>query len=243
MKKTLGMMVLIAGGLAYAQTDSRRATMKGSRGDTGKCTIEVNVDGVAEVEILGDRAELHTLAGAPANWVRFECNDTLPRFPDDFRFSGIDGRGRQTLIRDPRENRGVAVVRLEDSKGGREGYTFDIEWRGYANSSVNGRGQRPGNGGGFGNLSRRYNTDENVNGVGLERAADVCVDAVRTKANRDYGYRNIDVGRVSIDTNPSRRDWVVGRFTYRRGLSTDEYEFGCAIDNNGRVRNIEIRRW
>ena len=29
-----------------------------------------------------------------------------------------------------RGGRGVAVVRIEDQKGGREGYTFDLEWRG-----------------------------------------------------------------------------------------------------------------
>src|SRR5262245_10328869 len=85
---------------AYAQSDSRRANIRGSRGDTGKCTIEVNVDGVAEVEIQGDRAIVHTVAGAPSNFVRFDCNDTFPRYPDDFRFRGIDGRGRQSLIRD-----------------------------------------------------------------------------------------------------------------------------------------------
>jgi hypothetical protein len=206
--------------------------MKGSRGDSGKCTIEVNVDGVAEIEIVGDRGELHTVAGAPANWVRFECNDTLPRVPEDFRFKGIDGRGRQTLLRDPTANRGIAVIRIEDPKGGREGYTFDIEWRGYANSITN-RG------------AGRYDPKsyENGNGANAGRAIDACIDAVRDRANRDYGYRNIDIGRVAFD-DPGRRDRVTGRFTYRRGLTTDEFEFSCSVDrNSGRVRNVEIRRW
>src|SRR5712692_9292075 len=90
------------------------------------------------------RSLLHTLTGQPSQWVRFECNDTLPRQPDDFKFSGIDGRGRQTLIRDPRGNRGVAVIRIEDPKSGSEGYTFDIEWRGFGNN--NGRGRYEENG-------------------------------------------------------------------------------------------------
>jgi hypothetical protein len=241
MTRHWGGLILVAAfaASAWAQTDSRRATFKGSRGDWGKCTIEVNVDGVAEIEILGDRGELHTVAGAPANWVRFECNDTLPRGPEDFKFSGIDGRGRQTLLRDPRGNRGIAVVRLEDPKGGREGYTFDIEWRGYANSVTGG----PGNGGrDFGRYDpNRY--DDRTRG-GTARAIDQCTEAVRAKANRDYGYRNIDIARVGFDDNPGRRDWVVGRFTYRRGLTTDEFEFSCSVDlNNGRVRNVDIRRW
>src|SRR5437016_668364 len=84
-----------------AQTSSRTATKTGSRGDRAKCTIEVIVDGVAEIEIQGDRGILHTLAGQPAQWVRFECSDTLPRQPLEFKFSGVDGRGRQSLIRDP----------------------------------------------------------------------------------------------------------------------------------------------
>ena len=142
MRKSLGFVILLVAGTALAQSDSRQASMRGSRGDSGKCTIEVNVDGVVEVEISGTRANLHTLQGIPGRFVRFECNDTLPRYPDDFKFSGIDGRGRQTLIRDPRENRGIALIRLEDPKGGSEGYTFDIEWRGYASSLLVRRSQR-----------------------------------------------------------------------------------------------------
>ncbi len=219
-----------------AQSSSRTASRSGFRGDHGKCTIEVNVDGVAEVEIQGDRGILYTLTGAPAQWVRFECNDTLPRVPDDFRFSGVDGRGRQTLIRDPRGNRGVAVIRIEDNKGGREGYTFDIEWRGYANSSVNdGRfGDRGGFPGGF---------DRN-NDAGAGRAIEVCKDAARDRANRQYGYRNIEFGRVGIEDNRGRNDSVRGRFIYRRGFSQEEFEFACSVDlSSGRVRNVELRRW
>jgi hypothetical protein len=104
--------------------------MTGSRGDRGKCTIEVNVDEVAEVEIYGDSGRLRTLAGQPSEWRRLECSDPLPRNPSDFQFTGVDGRGRVELVRDPRRNGGVAVVRIEDPKSGREGYTFDLEWRG-----------------------------------------------------------------------------------------------------------------
>ena len=49
--------------------------------------------------------------------------------PRGFRFAGVDGRGRQELVRDPR-NGGAAVVRIEDSQGGSEGYTFDLFWGG-----------------------------------------------------------------------------------------------------------------
>ena len=97
--------------------------------DRGKCTIEVVVDGTAEVEIRGDQGTIRNLAGRPAEWRRFECNAPLPRNPVGFRFAGVDGRGRQQLMRDPRKG-GVAVVRIEDSQGGSEGYTFDLFWGG-----------------------------------------------------------------------------------------------------------------
>jgi hypothetical protein len=217
-----------------AQSSSRTATRTGVRGERGKCTIEVNVDGVAEIEIQGDRGILHTLTGAPAQWVRFECSDTLPRQPDDFKFSGVDGRGRQSLLRDPRGNRGVAVIRIEDPKGGSEGYTFDLDWRGYANSSINN--------GRFGE-DRRDPFDRNSD-AGAGRAIEVCKDAVRERANRQYGYRNIDFGRVDIEDNRGRKDSVRGRFIYKRGFSQEEFEFACSLDlASGRVRNVELKRW
>jgi len=111
------------------QVAAFRAQIRGG-GDHGKCTIEVDVDGVAEIEIQGDQGRMRTLSGNPSGWRRMECNEPLPPNPQGFRFSGVDGRGRQTLLRDPSSNRGVAVVRIEDPQGGHEGYTFDLEWGG-----------------------------------------------------------------------------------------------------------------
>jgi hypothetical protein len=127
--------IALAGGILLAapvfaqQVSTYRAQIRGG-GDHGKCTIEVDVDGVAEIEIQGDQGRMRTLSGNPSGWRRMECNQPLPPNPQGFRFSGVDGRGRQTLLRDPSSNRGVAVVRIEDPQGGHEGYTFDIEWGG-----------------------------------------------------------------------------------------------------------------
>jgi hypothetical protein len=111
----------------FAQ-NQRQATIVGGGGpDRGKCTMEVVVDDVAQVEIRGTTATLRTLSGQPAQWRRFECTGAMPANPANFRFSGVDGRGRQELTRDPR-NGGVAVVQIEDKEGGAEGYTFDINW-------------------------------------------------------------------------------------------------------------------
>ncbi len=144
MKKTF-LLLCVVGLQAADVTDQREAEIRGGGGE-GKCTIEVEIDDVAEVEIFGRRAQIRTLSGSPAVFRRFVCNQEMPNNPFEFRFQGIDGRGRQTLLRQP--GRGPAVVRLEDSKGGRHGYTFDVMWRGASGPWTN--NNRPGGGGVFG---------------------------------------------------------------------------------------------
>jgi hypothetical protein len=122
-------LLLFAPVPSHAQENSIHANIRGGGGD-GKCTFEVEVDEVAEIEIRGDQGYLRTISGSPARWRRLDCNQALPSAPNNFRFQGIDGRGRQDLVRDPNQNRGVAVIRIEDPNRGREGYTGDIMWRG-----------------------------------------------------------------------------------------------------------------
>ena len=67
---------------ADAQSQSRRATFRGGESrNEGKCTIEVVVDSVAEVEVRGDNAVLRTISGQPAQWRRFECSGRMPDNP------------------------------------------------------------------------------------------------------------------------------------------------------------------
>lgn len=114
---------------ASAQTFERRPEINPNIDrERGKCTIEVVVDITAEVEIRGDRAILRNLAGQPPQWRRFVCNSPLPPNPVGFRFVGVDGRGRQTLVRAP-EHGEPAVIRIDDPPSGSEGYTFDIFWQ------------------------------------------------------------------------------------------------------------------
>lgn len=118
------------------QTLTRRASLTGvnANGD-GKCTIEVMVDISAEVAITADLALLRTLNGRLAEWRRFECSAAVPATPIDFRFLAIDGRGRQTLMSDPRTS-GAAVVRIDDPANGAVSYTFEISWKGTPNVPV-----------------------------------------------------------------------------------------------------------
>ena len=127
---TLSIALISCGLVSASDVRTMRATITGGDASSGKCTIEVNVDQVAIVEIAGDQGRLITEQGQPSEWRRMTCTSPLPRNVSDFRFSGVDGRGRQQLVSDPRNNRGVAVIRIEDPKSGREGYTFDIQWSG-----------------------------------------------------------------------------------------------------------------
>ena len=210
----------------WAQTAERRATFTGGGGsDSGKCTIEVYVDGSADVEIRGDRGFLRTLSGQPAQWRRFECSGPMPANPGEFRFSGVDGRGRQELVQDPSRGRGSAVVRIQDSNGGAEGYTFDLVWRG-AGFVSNPTGQP---------------VDGRDRGGSPNDAPRACQEAVRERANQQYGFRDIDFRGVNTDDNPGRHDRIMGSFDVRQGNYPLTYRFSCSVDlANGRVQGVEI---
>jgi hypothetical protein len=209
-----------------AQTTERRATFTGGGGnDNGKCTIEVYVDGSADVEIRGDRGSLRTLSGQPAQWRRFECSGPMPTNPSDFRFSGVDGRGRQELIQDPRSGRGAAVVRIQDPDGGAEGYTFDLVWRGA----------------GFGSSPTGQLSGGRDRGFSQNDPVHACQDAVRERANQQYGPRDIEFRNLNTKDNPGRNDTITGSFDMSRGNYRDTYRFSCAMNiADGIVRGVDI---
>lgn len=116
---------------AFAQPgDIFRGRVTGASNDRGKCTVEILVDGVIEVEVAGADGRAAVLSGARPQWRRLQCNMPLPPNPAAFRFRPQTGRGTQTLLREPVQNRGTAVIRIEDPASGSEGYKFDLEWRG-----------------------------------------------------------------------------------------------------------------
>ena len=109
----------------------------------GKCRIRVRIDDDSDVELRGDQIRIRPLRGGPGRDEGSECNAPLPVSGEirDFRFRGIDGRGNPRLVQEPsRRNYYVAVVNVQDPKGGDESYTFELSW----NSDGSG-----GGGGGF----------------------------------------------------------------------------------------------
>jgi hypothetical protein len=154
----------------------------------------------------------------------------LPSNPVDFKFKGVDGRGRQTLLADPRNSRGgAAVIGLSDPDGGSEGYTFDIEWAGgtsLGNSANRGRGGRNND---------RYDS-------GGRNSVSACEDAVRDRAYQQYRTRNVQVRTTDADNQTRRRDRVEGMVEVRRNNRTEVYDYSCVVNaNNGNVRSVDLR--
>jgi hypothetical protein len=251
----IGTMALVSS--ASAQNYQRQATITGGgRPDNGKCTIEVVVDDVAQVEIRGATANLHTISGQPSQWRRFECNAVMPPNPQNFRFQGIDGRGRQTLVRDPR-NGSAAVVEIDDKDGGAEGYTFDIMWGGYNGGPVTGgpppvydrdrANDRGGDNGwrepdyrpGYreGDYFRRWG-----HGFGTDEAIRVCESAALNRARDRFRTNDVHLLGSRIDDGPGRNDWVIGRLdVHLRGDREERYRFSCSVDfMNGTVRTLDL---
>jgi hypothetical protein len=211
--------------------------MRGGSPDRGKCTIEVVVDDVAQVEIMGGTATLRTLSGQPSQWRRFECTSPMPPNPAGFRFAGVDGRGRQTLIREPRN--GPAVVQIEDKQGGSEGYTFDLFWDPRGAIS---RGPEPGYPpppppGDY----RDRDRDRNDRRFSIDDAVRVCQNAVTDEASRRFRTDDIHFRRTAADDRPGRQDWVTGTLDVRYGRREERYGFSCSMDfDRGRLRSVQL---
>lgn len=153
-------------------------------GGNGKCTFEVTVTGVAEVQIRGGEGRIVSVDGSPATWRRLNCNQPLPASPNDFHFSGVDGHGRQTLVQSPAGTNGVAIVRIDNTTGekrGRpEGYTGDITWKGgtYSNGTWNNNSYSNGN---WSNNSSNWS-----NGSTASAASQACMSSVTARIQQDH---------------------------------------------------------
>lgn len=240
------MMGVAAASLAGAQPNSFRATIRGGGGSEGKCTIEVVVDGAAEVEVRGDTAFLRNLWGQPPQWRRFVCNRPIPPRMADFRFKGIDGRGSQTLVRDPQSG-GAAVVRIEDRQGGSEGYTFDLIWH-------EGTPPGPPPTGAF--IRDDHDRDDHDRDDRFDRdhfdrdrlppgeVAQICRDEVREQAANRFQSADINFRRVDVDGGRGR-EWVFGIFdVHGHGRPEAVYQFSCSVNfGNGRIRSVDIDPW
>jgi hypothetical protein len=224
MKTNIAIAFLGFATLANAQ--SIRATITGGDANAdGKCTFEVVVDGSAEVEIRGDIGNIRQISGQAASWRRLTCNQPLPNNPGNFRFKGIDGRGEQTLARDPNSSGGVAVIRINDPKGGSHAYTGDIEWKG-GNYSF----------GGTGNWDTGRISDGNWNNsIGNNDALRICKQQV-------VQTRNVRANRVQVSRGDAQQNGdTLVNFTFRNANNVSRRGF-CTISSTGQILRFELER-
>ena len=269
-KPVIGGVFLAAATLMFAQqAQQRQAVIRGGGSpNEGKCTIEVLVDSTAEVQIQGGTGTLRTTSGQPAQWRRFECTSPMPANPPNFHFAGVDGRGRQDLIRDPRQG-GSAVVQIEDKDGGAEGYTFDLTWGtnqgGFQSRDVTPQrgnqpqpgqqAQRQGQPGNQGPGAYRDYSDDRYrpgyqnsdyyrrygHGFAIDDAIQICRENILRQGQQRFRNSDLHIRRMDIDDNPGRNDWVLGSMDVHRGQRNDRYNFSCAVNfDNGRVRSAQI---
>jgi hypothetical protein len=188
-------LVMLAGGVpVMAQADwqeiqPRRTRDYDDRKSEGYCAIRVWVDDLVIIHTRGGRVAFETVRGQRAKDAGTECSQPLPGADaiSDFRFRGIDGRGRVELLEEPdRRNRFTAIVRIEDTRGGGQEHHFRLTWRnlrpgsvpagdwgGWGRGSTSDRGNQPP-GGGWGQGGRqderqqsgRWNTGSSRRGSG-----------------------------------------------------------------------------
>jgi hypothetical protein len=216
----LTFMALVAlTGVASAQSPYRQATMVSAVDPSeGRCTVSVVVPGAADVEIRGDNGTLHTIAGPPPYWQRFECTGPLPYSSANLQIRAIEGNGRITLTRDS-SNGNVAIVRINNPDPGDPLYTFDVFWR-----------------------PERVYTSSNADRMILEdESIQSCQNAFEDRILSD-GYRGVRFGAVSKDDH-YRRDWVSGTATADRSRGTYNFNFSCRVDpTNGVVQRLDVTR-
>jgi hypothetical protein len=195
-------------------------------GGSGKCTFEIRTGGTAEVDIRGGQGRVRSINGTPVQWVRLNCNQPLPSTPYGFRFAGVDGRGKQYLVQNPTSNNGIAVVRIEDNRGGMHGYTGDIMWNGGTNNGGGGAWPLPGGGG-----QRPPYGGGQINA----RVVPNCQNSIR---NQLIGQRG---GNLTFNGYPSTQPAasfisVQGQGTYRDPSGrVGQINYQCTMHQNGNV--------
>jgi hypothetical protein len=221
----------------------RHAELAGAPpGTPGKCTVEVDVDVRAEVQIQDESALLRTLGGQRPVWKRFQCTSPMPLHPDGFRLTKVAGRGRIKLTVDPSKG-DPATILLEDPVAGVGTYIFDVSWTApkegkplvaYAPAAkpkdpeVDRKPVRAPDRG----FVTPYEPEEAVRG---------CEDAAIDHALERYHAQAVTIRKSAIDDAPGRNEWVVGTLETRRGKDWDTFHFTCNADFRTRsIRSVNL---
>jgi hypothetical protein len=255
----LAALVLVVPAANAQREASIQANIRGNGGGIGRCTFEVTVDDVAEVEIRGDRGWVRTIAGAPASWMRLDCTQPLPPDPRGFRFRGVNGRGSQRLVSDPRGNRG-AVIRVQDPQGGAGRYVGELSWDGQGGGGGNwgpgpgpGPGRPPGpppggNGGWTGTNGGVFQYNGDGRGfVSRRNGPDSRVRDVRVTLDRN-GFVNLAFQAQGFDRplqfngRATRYGWESIDAVFQDGPRSRSTAI-IYVDRRGNVQSINMNGW
>jgi hypothetical protein len=207
----------------------RRAAMRGDFKGEGRCTLEVLVDGVAEVEVLGDLGRIRTYSGEPSTWQRFDCNAPMPRDPVEFHLQVISGRGHVQLLKEPRQNGGAPVARIEDPQPGRSIYAFELIWRGGRIAA-------------HADWDRPFRAEEHARiGAAPEAAVNACKDAAESSAKEQFNLHDFEFRRTTYDDRAAENDRVIGSFDTHENGTRQRYSFTCRVDGStGQIRSVLV---
>lgn len=87
------------------------------------------VDGTTFVYVRGRQVQVESRSGLPVQRQRYNFSDPLPRASVQLGLDVFNGRGRVRLVEYPRSNNDfTAVVRIDDTSGGRDVYGFELQW-------------------------------------------------------------------------------------------------------------------
>ena len=75
-----------------------------------------------------------------------------------------------------------------------------------------------------------------------QQAIQNCQSSVANRMQQ-RGMRGVQFGRINVDDNPGRNDWVIGDVWGNRGYGNESFNFSCRVDlNDGDVRSVELNR-
>ena len=96
---------------------------------SGRVYWQGRVDQTVDIIISGDYVESRDIAGTGLSVSRSDISGYLASRPGSVRVEKRDGRGDVSVIQQPsRNNNYVAIIRIQDSAGGADNYTIDVNW-------------------------------------------------------------------------------------------------------------------
>lgn len=101
-----------------------------NRRDAGALRWSGMVDGVAEIRIQGSQINALAERGNRLRDVKYDVlGSSLPRRDVRLEIARSDGRGVVRIVQQPSVwNKYVAIIRIEDARGGYGAYSLDVRW-------------------------------------------------------------------------------------------------------------------